>query len=429
MIDINDIIRHAQNTDYAEAREILWHLHSYLCEDDGPKRFERELKEWFPSEADKVMHAFYCSPISGAIKFMMGHIGCSAGTKASTITHLLYAHKERSEKLAREKFYLTNIGRAVWDSLDDCLEERRPCFLQGFEGRGKSASAHAWSQLHRGQARYVSLPGICTQRDFFGHIALAYGIPFRHANAPNQVRFRVRDAVVRSGLVLILDEAHFVLPKETKRGRPELIDWIDTELCNAGVAVALITTPQFGAQLSAFENFSTWNGRQFRRRFASGWRQLEQDTERGHLEALAKKFLPAAGDKGVKLAVTYAESFTRDVVKFRPNEEGIKLSADVSGMFDLVRDAQKRARRAGRSEASLQDVRDAYQLDRLPAENAMAAAFAGPIRTRRTSAAAAPQQISSAETPVPVPRRELQPSTGSGRRVDTLNPQPLEPAS
>lgn len=414
MIDTNDILRALRDCDAG----LLWHLHSYCCEQDGDQRFEAEMRNWFPEKFEAFKNAFYSGCLTGAIKYVMGAIGCSSSVKPRTVTDLLYAHKARSEKEAREKIYLTNIGRAVWQTLDECLEERRPFFLQGWEGRGKSTAVKAWCAAHRGQARFVSLPGICGQREFFGYIAEAYGIPFKHAQAPNMIRIRVSDVVKRAGLVLVIDEAHRVLPERTYHGRPVLIDWIDSVLCDAGVANTLISTPQFGPSLASFENQEDWNARQFMRRYAGGWRSLDENTTPEELLALAKHALPHAGEKGAKLAAKYAQSFSHDFARFNEGE-GVKRQADASGLFDLVHDAEKRARKAGRMEVTFQDVRDAYNLDRLPAENAMAAAFAGPVRTKRSAPAVALQE--------PAPVREMQPPALS-RRMDTLNHQTLEPA-
>lgn len=362
-MNLNDILRRAHELKNPEHVKLLWFLHSLISADCGAERFAKEFEEWFPDTFNRLQaHGRWGdNPLASELTNLTNGFG-----ERADVTKALVDYMRRAEQIAAQSYYLTNVGRAVWETLDWCLEEHRPCFIEGFEGRGKSASAQAWQSAHRGEARYVSLPGLGLQRDFFAAIANAYGVPFSNRKAPNEVRWRLRDVIVRSGLILIIDEAHFCLPERSRAGRPPLVDWIDSELCNAGVATCLISTHQFGVGLAEFENRTSWRAGQFKRRFSGCWRRLDDKTGEADLIALSQNFLPQVGSKGIKLAVGYAGTFGRDV----------------SGLFDLIRDAQRRARKAGRSAATYQDLRDAYELDRVPTENAMAAAFKRPAYQR-----------------------------------------------
>lgn len=368
-----DILQTAKSLSNAEDRRLLWYLHSRYFEDGGFEKVasEIELKAGGMSNVIKRGGVNHVEPDRSTLiyylkQFCSGfapseHIYARRPTVAGLIGALLEFSSQESEKTKR-RFHLTNVGSKVWETLDWCLEERRPCFIEGREGRGKTASTRAWFEAHRGDARYVSLPGLRTQRDFFEAIATAYGVNFSAAKAPNEIRFRVRDMIVRSGLILILDEAHHALPERHRAGRPPLIDWIDCDLCNAGVPVVLVSTPQFGPSLAEFEDRTKWNAGQFRRRFSGRWSCLPEKTTKEDLTALAQKALPRVGSKGIDVAVGYAGTFGRDV----------------SGLFDLVRDAERRVRKAGRADVLYQDLKDAYELDRVPSENAMANAFKRP---------------------------------------------------
>lgn len=411
-MNVNEMLRFAQTAKDPERVALLWFLQSFSIEPRGRERFASAFKDQFPrvdlcpaefggDMLDAAIH--YAAPISGfgpPVRDSYEELFMeepdrrrsrdSGAFEGDHILDCLLNFMRVRRRSATDGFYRTNVGRAVWSTLEWCLEERRPCFIEGLEGRGKTASARAWYEAHRGEARYVSLPGLGVQRDFFNSLASAYGVPFSTAKAPNEVRFRLRDVIVRSGLLLIIDEAHHTLPERSRAGRPPLIDWIDTELCNAGVAVCLVSTPQFGPRLAEFEERTLWNGRQFRRRFSGRWCRLDEKTGEADLKALAEMTLPNAGAKGIKLAVGYAGAFGRDV----------------SGLFDLIRDADRRARKAGRQHATYADLREAYELDRLPTENAMAKAFGPAGRSAiQDRTIAEPPQDPREETAAAVRRR------------------------
>ncbi|MCZ7636252.1 MAG: ATP-binding protein [Verrucomicrobia bacterium] len=144
-----------------------------------------------------------------------------------------------------EAFYLTNIGRKVWAAIDRCLEDRTGGVIEGKSGRGKSAAVRAWCTAHAGEARLVTLRGYGNGLSVFRAIASSLGLGTSYSHSPGQLRERVADVLRRSGLGLIIDEAHFLLPEPGRRRRPELLDWLNADMRESGVPVVLVTTEQF----------------------------------------------------------------------------------------------------------------------------------------------------------------------------------------
>ena len=258
---------------------------------------------------------------------------------------------------ASASFYQTNVGGEVWQTLDWCLETRRPVCLWGDSGRGKTAALRAWCHAHRGEARAFTVPGYGTQNDFFRAFADGFGFGHSSVRRGNEVRFPLESLAQQAGLVVIIDESHFVLNHSDRTGRPPLIDWIDAALVDKGVAVALVGTPQFAARLSEIERKTGYNGDQFRRRFAGRWVTLPEATDEKDLEMLVTRQLPRIGKTLQRRAVDYARTLR-----------------DVSGLFDLVRDAQTFALRAGHEEPTPDDFSKAMSV-RLSNDNAMASSF------------------------------------------------------
>ena len=171
----------------------------------------------------------------------------------------LVEYRARQEKKVRENFYRTAIGRKIWETLDYAAASGNMVLLDGLEGRGKTEAVKAWCELHMGCARFVSLKGVTNRTIAFREISAALGITYAYGRTAPEMQSRIEDVLCRSKIMLVIDEAHFLFNQtRNMTARPEMIDWIDTALCNRGVPVALVTTPQFIACIATPR--TRWNG-------------------------------------------------------------------------------------------------------------------------------------------------------------------------
>jgi len=257
-------------------------------------------------------------------------------------------------------FHQTNIGREVWQTLDWCLATHRCGVIEGLPGRGKSATGAAFARARRGEARFFTAGAYDTDSDFFHGLAEAIGLAHKGANSPSDIRRNLESIITQAGFILILDEAQRLLPAKGAGRRPRRIEWI-MDLADNGVCIVLIGTDRLAPRIAELES-PDWNGEQFRRRFAGRWVTLPNSTAEEDLAALAARYLPRIGQRGQKQAVKYARHLR-----------------DVSGLFDLVKDAQEVARRAGRLEPDQNDFQSALNV-RLLNDGAMDKAFAIPAK-------------------------------------------------
>ena len=124
---------------------------------------------------------------------------------------------------------------------------------------------------------------------------------------------RIEDVLKRSKLMLVLDEAHFLFNQSWRMcSRPELVDWIDTAICNQGVPIALITTPQFIVCMTRAADRVQWNYRQFRRR-VKRWEKLPASNTEEDIKAVARKVFPKANARMISTIAGYALLSKRDV--------------------------------------------------------------------------------------------------------------------
>jgi hypothetical protein len=229
------------------------------------------------------------------------------------IVGALFEYKARHEAKARENFQLTSIGKKIWETLDYALKSRSLVVLDGLEGRGKTEAVKAWCAAHLGTARFVSLKGITNKTTAFREIAKALGIASSYTRTAPEMRARIEDVLKRSKLFLSVDEAHFLFNQSCRMySRPEMIDWLDTALCNCGVGCALVTTPQFIVCMTRAADQVEWNYRQFRRR-VKRWVKLPPKNSEEDIEAVARNVFKEAGARTISLIVGYALLSKRDV--------------------------------------------------------------------------------------------------------------------
>jgi hypothetical protein len=225
----------------------------------------------------------------------------------------LFEYQGRHAAKIRESFQLTTIGKKIWETLDYALASRGMVVLDGLEGRGKTASVSAWCDLHLGQARFVSLKGITSKTIAFREIAKALGIASSYTRSATQMQERIEDVLKRSKLMLVVDEAHFVFNQSRRMySRPELVDWIDTAICNQGVPIALVTTPQFIVCMTRAADQVEWNYRQFRRR-VKRWVKLPATNSEDDIKAVARNVFKKADARIITAVASYARISKRDL--------------------------------------------------------------------------------------------------------------------
>src|SRR5687768_854878 len=108
----------------------------------------------------------------------------------------------------------------------------------------------AWCDMNLGGARLRELTSIPDRTTFRRAIAKALGIGASYMRKATEMQVRVEEVLQRTGLALVIDESHYMFPQAQRiYTRPELIDWTYTALFHQRVPCALISTPQFSAQM------------------------------------------------------------------------------------------------------------------------------------------------------------------------------------
>lgn len=254
----------------------------------------------------------------------------------------LFDYKRLCEERAQAEFCQTAIARKIWAQLDDALRTGTMVVIDGLEGRGKTAAARAWCNCHLGVARFITLDGTTTKTGHFREFARALGLSHGVAWKAAQMEARVKDVLRSSGLMVVVDEAHFFFNQGPRMWtRPEMLDWIDTALCNPPLPVALVTTPQFMACIERAARHVGWNYRQFRRR--SRYCRLPQKNSQEDIESVARRSLPGADKRTITLVLGYVALSKRDLSAVGDVAREARLIAEQEGATKVVFDHVNRA--------------------------------------------------------------------------------------
>jgi hypothetical protein len=255
----------------------------------------------------------------------------------------LVEYKRRCEERVRAEFCLTAIGRQVWKQLDAALKSKIMILIEGLEGRGKTEAVRAWCNCHLGEARFVSLDGTSTKTTQFRELARALGVGHGYTSKVSEMQAKVKEVLRVSGLMPVIDEAHFFFNQGPRMyTRPEMLDWIDTALCNPPLSLALISTPQFLICIERAAGQVGWNYRQFRRRCKRTPRLPRKNTPED-IEAVARHLLPGADKATIKQVMAYEALSKRDL----------------SAVGDVVREAKLLAEEDGASKVTFEHVKRA----------------------------------------------------------------------
>lgn len=219
----------------------------------------------------------------------------------------LIALRDREAGAAGAQIVATEVTRLVADELDFARETGAFVLIEGREGIGKSEAARAWCERHPGRAVYVRLESGSDETTLYRAIARQIGTACSYGRKAVEMRARIQDALQTGQLMLVLDEAHFLWPQSDRSERtvPKRIDWLRTALIDYGVAVALVSTPQFFKKQCDRFRKAGWNSLQVQRRLARAV-TLPEELSADDVVAVARQQFPAAETRQCKLIAARA---------------------------------------------------------------------------------------------------------------------------
>ena len=278
--------------------------------------------------------------------------------------------------------FITALGQKVCDVLDYTAYCRGLTLMQGEARLGKSHAARTWCEQHPGSARFIEVPPGNDDATFYRDLARGLGLGNFLNYKVVQIRERVESVLLTGDIILVLDEAQRLWPQRNIReGYPGRIVWVMT-MANAGVPICMVSTPQFFVTQKAVEK-NGWNSAQLTGRI-SHYESLPADLSPEDLMAVAKTVLPEASVQSLRALAVYARSSARYL----------------AAIDSIAKRARYIAMRAGRADATTDDVRKAMQESVIPADTKLHCALDASARGKLAKITPAPvMPMASDETP------------------------------
>jgi hypothetical protein len=271
----------------------------------------------------------------------------------SNLVGALCELQERHSRKAAEKVARTEVSAMVTEVLDFCLARRRWVLAEGLSGVGKSHVIKTWCAMHAGAARFVEVPSSNDDRSFYANIAAALGVASGLSFNTQQIKLRVEETLKESGLMLVFDECHFLIPQYARpRGIPSRLQWLKSTF-DSGTPLAIIGLPDFSKWQALYVKTTMWSDEQLERRINRKIR------------------LPAVQSKEdfVKIAQTHFPEGTANSWLLLAGYALASVKKQASAITEALESPRFRAERDGRELVTFDDIEAVIREIHLPSEH------------------------------------------------------------
>lgn len=221
------------------------HFHT-VCLNEAKERLSAFLASLCNEISKSFSSPWYCPRLFDVLSAAMGR------------------HAENSKKALA----MTAVARKVFYEIEFAASEKSVVQLFGDSRFGKTEAVEIWSKMYPGRARFVEAPAGNSDLEFFRALARALGINHEYSVSRNVLKDKVDYVAQHSGLLIIWDEAHRLIPfRFTENTPPMRMEWVRSHLIDNGNGCVFVMTPQ--AHRSSFNRFvrktkyaiEQWTGR------------------------------------------------------------------------------------------------------------------------------------------------------------------------
>ena len=139
----------------------------------------------------------------------------------------------------------TSLRKKVFRELDFAWLECVPVPLVADTRHGKTTAAETYCKAWPGRARMVTVPASNRERDLLRAHGEAFGLNFTPSTPTPHLKEWVEFTLRNTGLFLLYDESHYLIPVNYDRGTPpRRLEWVRTEVIDRHIPCAFLATPQ-----------------------------------------------------------------------------------------------------------------------------------------------------------------------------------------
>jgi hypothetical protein len=327
-------------------RELIWFIHYLSHQEGGLIGLADDLIKRFPDQnRDKNIPGFdrdAHAELEDSIKRLCLDPSLEFKKGFTWFNQIGQGIKQYQAQYIKTKApaFTTELGKKISDVLDYTAFCRGLTLIEGEARIGKSFAARAWCEQRPGIARLVEVATGNDDAGFFRTLARGLGLGMLSRYKVCDIKDRVENVLLSGDLILVLDEAHRLWPQRNLRSSfPGRIVWV-MNMANAGVPIAMVSTPQFIATQKAIEKHG-WNSAQLTGRIKH-YEPLPAELSQSDLKSVAKSVLPEASDEALRAIVVYARSSARylaaiDSISARARYLAMKHKRDTTQTADVIR--------------------------------------------------------------------------------------------
>lgn len=181
------------------------------------------------------------------------------------IIESIFEAMDRHAKQAAQTLAMTEVAVKVFDALNYACSEKVFVRVEGGSRFGKTEALQTYCNMYPGRARLVTVPCSNSDVDYFKAIAEALGIHCDYRTNAQRLREKLEFIVRYVGLLLVHDEAHFLLPQRFSEHTPPMrLNWLRTQLVDRHNPCAIAVTPQsYGQSIKRYVKKTGYSFEQF----------------------------------------------------------------------------------------------------------------------------------------------------------------------
>lgn len=156
---------------------------------------------------------------------------------------------EQRGKIQKNEFAINSISLTIFGALDYALANNSITVIESESRQGKTITAKEWARRNNhGKSVFVTAPVVGGIAQLIRTIAQKVGVGRgKGCNLIADDLYRAFNA----NRILIVDEAHRLLPNDTRTNNPQKIEFLRDLHDQTGCAVALLVTKRFNAALKS----------------------------------------------------------------------------------------------------------------------------------------------------------------------------------